>query len=671
MAKKFKKRTGPAGVKQSAVSKIKYYKSPFNPFPINPSTGGNCTWYAWGRFAEIWAECGGTPAASPPSTGNAVSFYSRAKANKRYKVGLEPKPGAIICWGYGSAGGNPGHVAVVESVTKSGDKVTSIEVSNSGWSSGPMANKTLTRGDGKAGYSAWNFHYGNCYFNGFVYNPMESDSSGTVDAGGDYVDMKERISKLYSSDNFKYMIDQDAAVENAPLTAIDKFKMNLVSSIKNLSKNTSGTTNKTVVSDDSIKNAIDIFNGKTKKSIKKELVVNNTFSISKYLVEAPFVEINMGGYIIGSYKGSLDQFPNYISSLEVSKVNGEINKYKIQIIYQIRYEEDPNLIDKLISTVRYKKFKIQYGDAASDTLFRDNNAIITNITSNRDYTGAKITYNIEATSANVFVTSYITNFSSVTDKPSNIIRNLLYNNAETSPLLLEAFSGMKNVSLVDSKGLIPNNDSVLDIQSQTSMNPVSYINYLVGNMSNSTQTSNTIRNSNYYINYLDDSEGTFGGSYFKISELTQASVMQSNINSVFEVTVGYPDSNNIMDFAVNTDNCWAMLYKNSEISNERIYNIDNYGNTSSLKSLNVVSSSNILNEINKNWWSQMINFPITAQLTLRGLLKPVMLTDYIKINVVFYGQTHITSGLYTITGQTDKLSSSGFRTILDLTRVGN
>lgn len=66
----------------------------------------------------------------------------------------------------------------------------------------------------------------------------------------------------------------------------------------------------------------------------------------------------------------------------------------------------------------------------------------------------------------------------------------------------------------------------------------------------------------------------------------------------------------------------------------------------------------------------MTSFPVTATLTMRGLLKPSFLTNYIKINVVFYGQKHITSGLYAITEQNDVLSGNGFRTTFSLVRVG-
>ena len=66
----------------------------------------------------------------------------------------------------------------------------------------------------------------------------------------------------------------------------------------------------------------------------------------------------------------------------------------------------------------------------------------------------------------------------------------------------------------------------------------------------------------------------------------------------------------------------------------------------------------------------MTGFPITATLTVRGLLRPSFLTNYIKINVVLYGIKHITSGLYAIVEQVDTLSGNGFRTTLSLIRVG-
>ena len=146
-----------------------------NPFKKNASTGGNCTWWAWGRFKEVYTKATGKSLSWTAGGGNACAFY-RIMGNAGYKRGKTPKPGAIICWGYnGRAEGNPGHVAFVEYVYKNGD----IEISQSGWSSGPLANRKITK---KSGYK---FGYNNDHFNGFIYNKVEfTNPDGTVVSGG-------------------------------------------------------------------------------------------------------------------------------------------------------------------------------------------------------------------------------------------------------------------------------------------------------------------------------------------------------------------------------------------------------------------------------------------------------------------------------------------------------
>ena len=89
------------------------------------------------------------------------------------------------------------------------------------------------------------------------------------------------------------------------------------------------------------------------------------------------------------------------------------------------------------------------------------------------------------------------------------------------------------------------------------------------------------------------------------------------------MTVGYPDNNYVMGFSVDNNIAWSLLYKNTSITDEFIYYIDDNGVKRKDYSPNLVSSSSILNEIQKNWWTQMVNFPINATLTLKGLMKPV------------------------------------------------
>ena len=67
----------------------------------------------------------------------------------------------------------------------------------------------------------------------------------------------------------------------------------------------------------------------------------------------------------------------------------------------------------------------------------------------------------------------------------------------------------------------------------------------------------------------------------------------------------------------------------------------------------------------------MVEYPVSAQLTLKGLLKPISLMDYINIDVRFYGVKHFTSGLYVITSHQDTLSGAGFKSNLGLIRVGD
>ena len=66
----------------------------------------------------------------------------------------------------------------------------------------------------------------------------------------------------------------------------------------------------------------------------------------------------------------------------------------------------------------------------------------------------------------------------------------------------------------------------------------------------------------------------------------------------------------------------------------------------------------------------MTQYPISAKITIKGLLKPALLMSYVKVNAYFYGKKHISSGLYIITKQEDSIDNNGYKTILNITRVG-
>lgn len=65
----------------------------------------------------------------------------------------------------------------------------------------------------------------------------------------------------------------------------------------------------------------------------------------------------------------------------------------------------------------------------------------------------------------------------------------------------------------------------------------------------------------------------------------------------------------------------------------------------------------------------MTQFPIKAELTIKGLVRPAMLMTYVRVNSLFYGQRHVSSGLYIVTRQEDRVDASGYRTTLQLTRI--
>ena len=478
------------------------------------------------------------------------------------------------------------------------------------------------------------------------------------------VNMEERISQLYSSDNYKWITQEQEQEETEEERKLKERQKDLKDFLRNIKIDNNQFS--TVAVPDVL---IPMPKGRDYGRLIK--YANTIAPISQAMVEAPFVELNFDGTIIGTYKNSVDDFPNHITSLEVEKVNGEINKYTFVLTHQIRPGEDPNLIDKIISKVRYDKIGIKYGDFNSNVIYGDEKAIITNVVMNRDYVGNKIVYTIYATSANELITSYKINFPARTDKPSNILRSLLYTNSETSDILLSAFPGMKNRSIVESRNLIPTNDVALEIDEKLSMNSIQYINYLVSCMSSNTNKVDAIiRNSVYYISYENDFNNSVGGAYFNIREQKPDILSQYGSNNIFEVTVGYPDNNYVMGFSVDNNIAWSLLYENANVADEYIYYIDDSGRKQKDYSPNLISSSSIMSEAQKNWWTQMTHFPLNASLTLKGFMKPVMLMDYIIVNVVFYGQRHITSGVYTITGQKDTLSADGFRTVLALTRVG-
>jgi len=227
--------------------------------------------------------------------------------------------------------------------------------------------------------------------------------------------------------------------------------------------------------------------------------------------------------------------------------------------------------------------------------------------------------------------------------------------------------------------IIPTDDTEIEIPAKNGIDPLGYIQYLVSCMSASAdgytkgEAQTALKNYTYTMVVCDDTydSSNMKGCYFKIVKTPTSSGAVSSSN-VFDLDIGYPTDNQVMSFSVNSDNSWSLLYKYSEDVDQPkyVYTIDKYGDLQAEYSPNLMTSNSQykMTADQKTWWTKMTQFPISAQVTMKGLVRPAILMTYIRVNAIFYGQKHVSSGLYFITGQQDVINGSGYRTTLSLTR---
>ena len=495
--------------------------------------------------------------------------------------------------------------------------------------------------------------------------------SGQVSDDGSGIILDKEISQLYSSDRYEYVNLNFDEQESESTTRFKESVQSALNAQFTAVDRSTGAVGEAALTG-SIENLhFDLASSRFESNKAKRLKSVEGSSLTSYpnFVEAPTIVLDFNGIKIGGVGNSGDVFPNYIESLSVNKINGRVNRYTINLSYQIRPNEDPNFIDKLISRVGYTKpLKILYGDSVyPDNYFKEEEAIITDVTHNEDVSSARISYTVSAISSIGASIKSNTNFNASTDKPSNQVYKLLYNSGEVSNTLLNAFPGMKNKSTVANSGLIPNTDSVVKIPGMANASPVSYLSTLVSSMKNASGAI-----SSYFLTYNDDSK--FNGSYFKISEVSKVSSssdLSASSGSVYSVDVGFPSDNMVMGFQLCDNTYWSLAYKFAGNINAYEYDIDNVGNIISNK-INLINKNSKFEQyslIDENWWKQVTEFPISAKLTLKGLVTPAMLMSYINVNALFYGQRDMASGLYVVTEENDTISGSGYRTELTLLRV--
>ncbi len=398
-------------------------------------------------------------------------------------------------------------------------------------------------------------------------------------------------------------------------------------------------------------------------------------------VESPFVIVKIGKYTFGHCDRTVEKqklgtllkvvYPNYMESINITKINGAVNTYSIGMVFGITETDDPNLLERVFSSVsKSREITISYGDwNLPSFIYKEESAIITKVTSNVDFQNSRIKYTLTCTSKALSLKAGTFSFPARTAKPSDVVFELLTNKGYG---LHNIFPGMTNELKVRSSGIIITDDKSVKLEAKKNITVLDYIGYLVSCMVSINDKGGAIKDANYYWAVYDDLNNDFGGSYFRIVKVSAGSKYSTAYNT-YEVDIGYPSGNYVTNFTVNQDQAWSILYNYSQDIQlpQHSYSIDKNGNIVDTFAPSLTSSSKYLKttEADRSWWSQMTQFPITAKLTIKGLLRPSILMSYVKVNTYFYGHKHVSSGLYVITKQEDQINNSGYTTTLSLTRL--
>ncbi len=403
-------------------------------------------------------------------------------------------------------------------------------------------------------------------------------------------------------------------------------------------------------------------------------------------VETPYIKVVIGDYTFGvterttqsryksnsgTYKQQGVVYPNYIQNLSIKKINGQVNTYSLSIKFPIQSGTDPNFFEKVFSSVsRTRKIKFSYGDLSVPTfIYKDEEAIITNVKSKVNIKDSSIDYTVDAVSSAALATSGSYNFKSRMAKPSDVIKEILQQNEKYG--LQDIFYGMRDYNKVITDGLIPGDDQVVLLPFKPNMSVFDYLNFLVQSMISVSQSGSSNKMSEYYtIQVIDDVSGEYGGPYFKITKNGKRDSL-----GVYEIDIGYPSENIVTDFSIEDDEAYSIYYDFQQKLHPEEYVRRVEEKTGELEEIYspIISSGNDnfqTNTTDKIWWSKVTEFPIRATLTLKGLLRPAILMTHVRLNVYFFGRKHISSGLYIITSQQDFIGlGNNFKTTLKLTRI--
>lgn len=424
------------------------------------------------------------------------------------------------------------------------------------------------------------------------------------------------------------------------------------------------------------------------------MAINNKRSLlsSPARVQSPWVKVTLGDYTFGVFdqktKPKKDQFgafmqynvqyPNYIKSLNIVKINGQINRYTLSLHYPVTQNDDPNLIDKILSSVsQTRKIIFSYGDAATPAyIYKDEEAMITDVTQVFSLETSTIQYTIKAISTASLATSGSFTFvNSGLKKPSDEIRRIFKANSTYG--LRDLFTGM---SLANFDDLVAGDDKAVELQTKVNISPLDYITYLVGCMVPAGSTTSNVSTDIYILTLHDETvfdsfysdTASLGGPYFKV---TRTSYLQEHADA-YEVDIGYNTSTIVLGFSIENQENYSLLYDyNSKLSpSSYARRLNSKGQWEDVYAPMVTSGNDqfLTRPEDVVWFTKMTQYPISATIKVQGLLRPAHLMQFLRLNVIFPGgHKHTSSGLYIITKQVDDIGETGYFTTLSLTRISD
>jgi hypothetical protein len=427
-----------------------------------------------------------------------------------------------------------------------------------------------------------------------------------------------------------------------------------------------------------------------------EIIKNRKLLSSQARIQVPWVKVTIGDYTFGIfdektkswgkdsagfYQEYRIQYPEYIQSLDVVKINGQVNQYTLSINYPITYLDDPNFFEKVFASVsRTRKIIFTYGDAETPAyVYKNEEAIITKITQEFNLASSAIKYTVHAVSSAALSTDGSITVPGTTPgdtvKPSDEIKKLFKNNKS----LQNTFTGMAATD-TDLNELIAGDDKEVEIESKQNISVIDYINYLVGCMIPSGSSAGLSKEI-YILTIHDDSITSAGntlsrnnrskkGPYFEVKKVS--TVMDRG--DAYEIDIGINTANIVRGFTIESNENYSLYYEYQEKAHPEDYvrRLNKDGEWEDVYAPTRMMRANKYDTkaTDQVWWTKATQFPINANIQIQGLLRPATLMQYVRLNVIFPGgNKHMSSGLYIVTRQADSIGPQGYATTLGLTRI--